>query len=218
VDRSCLESISSALVRNSMRYESTNGENLTMREHWPSKSDDMLTAELIDADVASRPDRVERLRFLDREFGSPAGMGLIGGLGALFAIQELKNSFLNGNYMATILLCQVFAEHSLGGSYAVSGDEEIMRKGFEKLIDCAKRDRLISPTLATQLHTLRKMRNPYNHPRPMMSGNDLHGRIISRRADPQEVAADDAREAIRIVVDFLREGCPSWRPPQQSQP
>ena len=40
----------------------------------------------------------------------------------------------------------------------------------------------------------------------------LMQRIVSRKADPHEMASEDAQTAISIVVDFIREGCPSWTP------
>ena len=36
----------------------------------------------------------------------------------MFALDELKRSYVYGNYMATVLLAQVFIEQSLGGFYS----------------------------------------------------------------------------------------------------
>src|SRR2546429_508420 len=97
----------------------------TKRELWPVKDLESVTEELRAADDATRAQRAERLKLLLQEFGPPADMMLTGGLNALLAISELQSSFCNGDFMATIILCQVFVESSLGGSYAFSDDEDI---------------------------------------------------------------------------------------------
>jgi hypothetical protein len=183
-----------------------------MREIWPADSLVKLEADIRAADDSSLVERIERLRFLEEEFGPPSEMGLAGGIGALLAIGELKSSFLCGNYMATIFLCQTFVEHSLAGPFALAGEDEHVEKGMSSLIDVSLARNSISSTLAARLHELREMRNPYTHPRILQKKPSLLDRVIKTTQNPFSMAEADATEAIRIVVDFLREGCPSWTP------
>ena len=185
-----------------------------MREIWPADSLVKLEADIRAADDSSLVERIERLRFLEEEFGPPAGMGLAGGIGALLAIGELKSSFLCGNYMATIFLCQTFVEHSLAGPFALAGEDVHVEKGMSSLIDESLARNSISSTLAARLHELREMRNPYTHPRILQKKQkpSLLDRVIKTTQNPFSMAKADATEAIRIVVDFLRECCPSWTP------
>ncbi|MCX6894939.1 MAG: hypothetical protein NTZ16_05440 [Verrucomicrobia bacterium] len=183
-----------------------------MREKWPVPTKKKLLADIKETDAASRAARLERLEFLLAEFGPPADMMLIGGIGAMFAIQELQSSFLNGNYMATIFCCQTFAEHSLAGGYALSGQDALVESGFKKLIDQSLADGTISTRVAERLHELREMRNPYTHPRVIRKRQSLLDRIVATTGDPHSMAEKDARDAIQILVDFLRHGCPSWTP------
>ena len=183
-----------------------------MRETWPVPPKQKLLADIQEADTASRATRLERLEFLLAEFGPPADMMLIGGIGAMFAIQELQSSFLNGNYMATIFCCQTFAEHSLAGGYALGGQDELVESGFNKLIHQSLADGTISARIAERLHELRQMRNPYTHPRIIQKRQSLLDRLVARKSDPHSMAERDARDAIQILVDFLRYGCPSWTP------
>ncbi len=183
-----------------------------MREIWPADTPAKLEADIRAADDASLVERIERLRLLEEEFGPPADMGLVGGIGALLAIGELKSSFLCGNYMATIFLCQTFVEHSLAGPFALAGEDEHVEKGMCYLIDESLARKSISSALAARLHELREMRNPYTHPRILQKNQSLLDRVIKTTQNPFSMALTDATEAIRIVVDFLREGCPSWTP------
>lgn len=183
-----------------------------MRETWPVQTKEKLLADIEEADASSRTARLGRLEFLIAEFGPPADMMLIGGIGAMFAIQELQSSFLSGNYMATIFCCQTFVEHSLAGGYALSGQDALVESGFKKLIDQSLADGTISAGIAERLHELREMRNPYTHPRVIQKRQSLLDRIVATTGDPHSMAEKDARDAIQIVVDYLRYGCPSWTP------
>jgi hypothetical protein len=187
----------------------------SMRKTWPVESREKLLSDIEKADAESRVARLANLEFLLSEFGQPSGMGLIGGFGALFAIQELQSSFFHGNYMATIFCCQTFIEHSLAGHYALSGQDALVEIGFKKLIDQNLEDGNISTEIAKRLHQLREMRNPYTHPRVIQKRQSLLDRIVATTGDPHSMAEKDARDAIQIVVDFLRHGCPSWTPPKQ---
>ena len=181
---------------------------------WTVQDVGAITEDLRAADEASRYQRAERAAFLLQEFGPPAGMVLTGGLNAALAVSELQSSFLNGNFMATILLCQVFVESSLGGSFAFSGDEEAMLSGFKSLIDRSVAEGRISKPLGDRLHAFREnVRNAYGHPRPYLNPRKgLLDRVVERRLPLHRLAEADAREAIQLVVDFLREGCPSSAP------
>ena len=146
-------------------------------------------------------------------------MILIGGIPAMFAINELTQCFINGCYLATILTAQVFVEHTLGGDFRLAGDDKIVSGGLKKLIDESNRTHRITPVLAARLHDLRIMRNPYTHPKRLMGPGSYMSRLIEKDAPrPEALAEQDAREAIRIVVDFLREGSPSWRPGSAAEP
>ena len=183
-----------------------------MREKWPVPTKDKLLADIEEADVTSRDVRLERLEFLLAEFGPPADMMLIGGIGAMFAIQELQSSFLNGNFMATIFCCQTFVEHSLAGGYALGGQDDLVESGFKKLTEQSLADGGISAPIAKRLDELREMRNPYTHPRIIQKRQSLLDRVVASKSDPHSMAEKDAREAIQILVDYLRHGCPSWTP------
>ena len=156
---------------------------------------------------------MERWRFLWEEFGPPADMLLIGGTPSVFAIDELKRSYYHGNFMATVLLAQVFVEQSLGGSYSLAGKDHIVRRGFAGLIDAARDDGKITPELADALHQLRNMRNPYTHHTIGLGQRSYMGRLVAGDfPTPEDLVVEDAKFAVRAVVDYLRYGSPDWNP------
>lgn len=180
---------------------------------WPAPDIEQLKRVLEGTDESTRAVRVKRLKFIQEEFGPPADMLLIGGMPAMLALHEMNHSFVVGNFMATILLAQVFIEHTLGGSFIMAGDDDTATGGFAKLIKEAVSDGSITSVLGEKLHELRRMRNPYTHPNPGLTPRGHMGRMVEQKLyDPEELAEKDARTALQTVVDFLRYGSPDWNP------
>jgi len=172
-----------------------------------------MRAEVVESDDATVEDRLGRYRFIRQEFGPPSQMLLIGGAPAMLAFHELQRSFIGGNFLATVLIAQVFVEHSLGGSFVLAGEDAIVDSGFANLIEESLQRGWISPSLAARLHALRTMRNPYTHPKVGLHARGHMARMRDTEIwDPYDLAEADAQEAVRIVVDWLRECSQDERP------
>jgi len=139
-------------------------------------------------------------------------MLLLGGVPAMLSIQELQRSYISGNFLAVVLLAQVFIEHSLGGEYGLRNEDDIVEGGLARLITQAGEDGIISPSLAKTLHELCKMRNPYTHPHGGVTARTYLKRLLDDGPEPFALAERDARQAIEAVVDLLRERSPNWKP------
>jgi hypothetical protein len=162
-------------------------------------------------DKATFQARAERFRLLMAEFGPPADMLLVGGIPAMFAINELKSSFIAGNFLATVLVAQSFAEHSLGAGFSMSGDDRLAQAGFAKLIDASVKRGWLDSDTAAQLHELRGIRNPYVHP---TRGTRSYMERLRKKAfpDPERLAGEDAEFAVRTIVNWLRRESSGWAP------
>lgn len=175
------------------------------RFKWPVPKREQLVEDLRIEDELTLEGRIDRLHFVLEEFGPPADMLLIGGIPSMFAIRELERSFINGNYLATILVAQVFIEHTFGGAYILAGEDKIGEGGFATLIDTSLRKGIITEELAEQFHELRKMRNPYTHPTSGDKAKGYIGRMKQMEVyNPEILLERDARRAIEIVVNYQR--------------
>jgi hypothetical protein len=183
------------------------------RPKWATPSIEHFENELLHADERTRNTRALRLKFVQEEFGPPTDMLLVGGIPAMFALHEMVYSYVAGNFMATVLLAQVFIEHSLGGSYILAGDDETATSGLSKLINESLSRGNITCEMAKSLQELRKIRNPYSHPNPGATPRSHMGRMMEKKIyDPDALAEQDAKLALQTVVDFIRHESPDWYP------
>ena len=185
---------------------------MTKRQQWSPQSDEELRAAIAANNDAEHEERVRRYRFIQEEFGPPAHMLLIGGIPAMFALLDMQRSLILGNYLAAILTAQAFIEHSLGGSFALAGDDDTSEAKSAKLISESEARGVISRSLGGRLHQLRRFRNPYSHHRRVAHPESYLRRLMQADSSPEDLAEEDARQAIEIVVDFLREQSVEWRP------
>ena len=187
------------------------------RPTWPLPPHQSLMEELANYDYNSLDERTKRHEFIWSEFGPPVDMLVTGGIPAMFALHELMSSYIYGNFLACVLVAQVFAEHSLGSKFLAQGGESVVNQGFGKMIEVAGKREMISENITERLHDLRNMRNPYVHPRIGLHEKGYMWRLVQHNVDPEQLAQTDAEEAIRIIVDYLRAetkaaGHP-WEPP-----
>lgn len=125
---------------------------------------DVLWLHLEAADAISRPARHLRLRLLDalsqgRTFMLPAEMG--------FLFREVRSSFVNGEFTATIFLALSFIEHWLVPRVVLrQGSKKAARNGVAAVLDYLRDSQELPPFLIEQIDHLREIRNPFTHPRP----------------------------------------------------
>ncbi len=184
-----------------------------MRFQWPVPPEEELKAHIRLSRRASLKECLERYKFICREFGPPMNVGvlLMGGFLSIFALQELPICYIDGHYMACILLAQVFIEDSLGNYYIILGEDNVAKQKFEKLINQTHQDNVISAELKEQFHRLRSVRNRYVHPRSGDGKETLIAHFVKKASQDigtesdRDLLKDDAEMAIQTVVDFLRE-------------
>jgi hypothetical protein len=181
------------------------------RWKWPRPSLGELTKALqLHGTDATEP-RARRLQFVLEELGPSADMLLMGGASAMYAWQELKWTYVEGHFLATVLTAQVFIETQLGGRFILSQEDDAVERGLGELIRRAEKNGLI-PHIAERLRELHKMRIAYGHIHIGLHPRSHMKRILDRQMDPNLLLEDDAKTAIQIVADYLRYNQPSWNP------
>ena len=178
---------------------------MTDRLIWPTPPEEELSEYITELDNESRSIRLDRVKFLYQEFGPSSDLILVGPTPAYFALVDISTTFMNGAFLSTIMAAHIFAEQSLGASLILVGDEQDAEGGLGRIITRALSNRMINENIATRLNELKNIRIAYFHAHAGAKKRSFIGRFLTLKdPDLERVVENDAKEAIRIVVDLIR--------------
>lgn len=127
---------------------------------------------------------------------------------------EATRSFIGGNFIAAIMLAQSFIEHSLAEVLRRRGRAASRTRSFKALIDDAEQLKEIPPSLATGLHNLRMLRNPYVHPEVESWPPAFVERTWEQtNGDPYHLNFDDACLALETAGEYIKHIAERWDRP-----
>lgn len=168
-----------------------------------------LLADLHD-DLHGKLARFRQLTDLSVTLG-PGGTMISGGETAYAAWIEARTSFIHGNYVATVMLCQSLAEHMLASYLELGlGGEPLPNriKFIETLERCVQRE-IIAESDAADLKRLMSLRNPLSHYRSLDDPSNLSRRSLTSQETALDHLSRDASFAISMAVRLL--SLPSFR-------
>lgn len=148
-------------------------------------------------DRNSFEDRLERLKWLQKVF--PTGYGFAMPPETAYVFDEAKNTFVDGAFIATILLSTAFVEHWLGTIVSARGFKGEARSGLSSIIECMRREGLMHEFLLKKADRLRKIRNPFVHLKSFDHVDRVTQRAMRQGKHPIAILEDDAREAISLM-------------------
>ena len=151
------------------------------------------------------PSRVERVRYV---FDLSAAMGtggtmIFGGLTASHAYEEARASFVHGNFIATIMLCQSLLENLLAALLYAAGDELPPRVHFSETLRRCRGKGFLSLEDSTSVERLANLRNPLSHFRNVNDSSNLARRSMSADQEVSDLLKADAYFAIGIAIKVL---------------
>ena len=162
-----------------------------------------LLADLHD-DLSGKVMRFRHLADLGSDLGS-GGTMLSGGSTTYAAWIEARSSFVHGNYIATVLLCQSLIEN-LPAAFLDEGltpDQLPPRVAFKQTLTRCQAKNLISDQDRHELERLMSLRNPLSHFQTFEDGQNLDRRAVDAGLRPDEVLRRDAWFAIGLAVKIL---------------
>jgi hypothetical protein len=160
---------------------------------------------LKEQDSLSLPFRVERLKFLVKNFGEPRHMALP--QMAYYYIEEAKLCYLNGAFVACVQIVQSALEDILRNFYfIVPHGHKSVEYNFTDLIDGSLNRGAISNEEATSMHEIRQLRNPYVHTKDMLhpKGFLMRCKESNFEKDEWDLMKEDAEKAIVCLFNFIK--------------
>jgi hypothetical protein len=151
-------------------------------------------------DINTFDSRLVRLKYLD-SLQTPTSM--FGNMEPIYMFDEARLTYLNGAFIATVLLCQAFVEHWLSGY--ISGKHKNSKTAItlDGMLKQCRKEGLLHEYLIEKIDTLRLVRNPYTHPKSYDYPYSLSKRLIKMYAEPAEIMEQDARNAIEVMHAIL---------------
>lgn len=143
------------------------------------------------------PHRLERLQHLQAVF--PKGYGFMLPPESAFIMTEVKMTFINGQFIATVMLAQAFIEHILQIAVEGLGHPQVARKGLNDIIKWFKRQRPQHTFLINKIDRLRRFRNPFSHLRPFDDPDTISQRAMKSRMRPEDIIENETRDALALM-------------------
>lgn len=117
-----------------------------------------------------------------------------------FVFDEARRTFVNGDFVATILLASAFIEHRLSSHLRSKGYVKTTRQGLAQMIACARQHDFASPFLLDKVDRLRRIRNPFVHLKPFEDDDGLLKRMIRGEVEePARLLEKDAKMALTLM-------------------
>jgi hypothetical protein len=161
---------------------------------------DPLIEALSRSDDASRSERAARIRWLSQHI--PSVSGFIAPIEATVLMEEARQCFVNGQFVAALMLAASFIEHKLSDALRTQGlisDSP----SFASAILLARSNELFSVDLLDRTDHIRQIRNPFAHRKPDNHEHSLGNRFLGQHVHPQTVIEDDAAIAVQAMYEYF---------------
>ena len=148
-------------------------------------------------DKKTLDERVERLELIQKII--PKGYTVTGSVESAYIFDETKMTFLNGEFISTILLSQAFIERKFQEMLMFRGYEKESRMGLFKIIDFLKKNKSIDGFILNKIEKLRNRRNPFAHLKTGLHEFNLLVRSNYQTDKIYKIMENDAKEAIELM-------------------
>jgi hypothetical protein len=163
-----------------------------------------LEAGLARYDQSSFEGRLERLRWVEQIMPKDYIISLPPE--TFYVFQEAKDSFISGQYTATLMLAAAFIEHVLAISLEEKGFRKEASGGMRNILKCLKKNGSMLTPIVSKIDHLQEIRNPFVHIKPFTHPSRLSQRAMQLRKSDLLVLEGDARESLSLMytVGFTR--------------
>ena len=156
-------------------------------------------------DANGRPWRAKRLRDLLNILPvPPEGMMFLGGDQSMICIEEVRRCYLDGSYMAVVLLCLAYVERELAAHLYAAGWENAKKARLSAILKRANEYGMLSQVEWQSYCELNSLRNSHAHFRSPGSPTSMMARTAEENVLPREMLAEDARKAILAMARFVK--------------
>lgn len=118
-------------------------------------------------------------------------------------MQEARSSFVNGNFIATLVLALAYVEHVINDALPPLPPKK-KSPTMTAAINQAREAGLFNEDLLIGATVLNDFRNPFVHRRHESDQDTISQRVSSRKSHPKSIMEQDARDALLVMYGFFR--------------
>ncbi len=149
-------------------------------------------------------EKVKRLKYLSKI--NPEGLILAGDYDFVMTYRETQLCFIDGHFLATIVLTQAFIEKMIHSHYITLGFEEIAQKGLSQILKHAKKYKLINGLIIKKVDRIRLKRNPITHLKGNKNQHGTMDRALKAKLNPILQLEKDATDSIDVLTFIAARG------------
>ena len=145
-------------------------------------------------------ERIERSKYLNKII--PPNIGFIYSPEMHYLLKEANLSFINGQFVATLLLSQSFIEHWLEGRIDKNTIKKYGKPSLDNTLKAIKEKNTIHISLLNKIDKLRKIRNPFVHYKNPDYEFNIMKMSYSEKTKPDDYLYNEAKNAISLVYQI----------------
>lgn len=161
---------------------------------------EQLVAALERSDAESRQGRAERIEWIALHDRRP--VVVLGRSDTLRILSEASETFVNGHFVAALLMATSLIEHTLSEELQLLGHVK-GSPNFVKAIAIARKHKLFPEDWLRRTDTLRLRRNPFAHLKEPGHEHNMTVRHRKLNIHPLTMLEADAKEALELMFDFF---------------
>lgn len=161
-----------------------------------------LDERLREFDDRSRPERIKRIVWLAEHEDLPGA--IMGRTETLQLLKEAREVFINGHFVAALLLAISVINHSLVEELQLRGDLS-GDPGLKDVLTDSDDLGLLKPEWVTEIRQLVARRHPFVHLKESNHKDALGARIRREKTHPAHLLEEDAQKAIMYMYRVFRE-------------
>lgn len=151
-----------------------------------------------DRDDTFLAEKAKRLKYLHKI--NPGGLLMSGPIEFVLTYREVQFCYIDGHFLATIVLAQAFIEKLLHEHYCKLGFDKIANKGLKAILQHAKQNKAISSFVIKHVDEVRLIRNPITHTKDSSYPYGLDKRSYTNKTSPFIQLEKDAKKALEIAT------------------
>lgn len=167
-----------------------------------------MIAAIAHGDEATREERADRIIWVGQYDSLPGGV-VVGPLDTMRIRTEARDSFVAGQFVATVVLAMAFIEHTVVDEII---ERDLAKHGvpFQRALDLAEAHQLFAPDLLARARAMQKTRNPFAHRKEPGHEHSFGTKFKKRRVHPGLILEEDAKASLVLMYEFFRAAVKLW--------